>query len=336
MRRMTVLMLLLALAVLAACSGSDDAADEAASTASDDADTHDAAEPEIAEEADRDDQGSVPPSRDEQAATGGERDGETGDGAAVRPAAVMAGRRVIRTARIELAAEDPDETVDEVYRVAERAGGFVATTDLRRDEEDVLRGTVTLRVPSADLVEVLGDLEGLAVRAPVSRIDEQDVTAEATDLEARLTNLTTYEGELRTLLADVREQTSSPDDLLRIFERIREVRSEIDRIEARLASIEEQVSLATVTVSIEPVATALPVADPTWAPLETVREALTAAARGLGRVADAAIWLVVGILPVLLVVAAPLVVLGLAWRRARRDRSAAPSQPAASSTDPGA
>lgn len=318
MRRLIVLTALV-LTALPGCSGSDDAADGEA-TASDAAEDRAGVDEAAAADPQR------PATDDAERPGAGAADGATDGQQAVRPAAVMAGRRVIRTARIELAAEDPDRTVDDVYRLTERVGGFVATTDLRRDDEDVLRGTVTLRVPSDDLVEVLDDLEQLAVSAPVSRIDERDVTTEASDLEARLTNLTAYEDELRALLADVREDASSPDDLLRIFERIREVREEIDTVEGRLASISEQVALATVDVRIEPASTAVPVADPAWAPLETAREAFTAAARGLARVADAAIWLAVGVLPVALVVAAPLGAIVLAWRRLR-PRPAAPAAP---------
>lgn len=320
MRRLIVVALL-ALATLGACTSADN--DDAAPTGAERLDARSSA--------DRPASADAPEAEDGDTAALGAGPGRRSDGEgsgtddAVRPAALLSGRRVIRTAEIELTSDDPDATADEVMRLAERAGGFVATTDLRRDDDDVLSGTIRIRVPSGDLLSVLADIEELAVSAPVSRIDERDVTTEVTDLEARLTNLTAYEDELRTLLADVREDTSSPDDLLRIFERIREVRSEIDTIEARLATLEEQVSLATVDVRIEPAPAALPVSDPTWEPLETTREAFTAAARGLGRLADLGIWLVVGVLPVVLVVAVPAGVLLAAWRRLRHPPGTTPA-----------
>jgi hypothetical protein len=270
---------------------------------------------EQAEEPVAGDEAGAPPAADDAQAGDGEAGTGSGD---LRPVSATLGRRVIRTAEIELQLEDPDAAAAEVMRVADRAGGFVATTDLRRDDDRVLRGTITLRVPSDDLLDVLGDLEDLAVSAPVSRIDERDVTTETADLEARRTNLTTYEEELRTLLADVREDTSSPDDLLRIFERIREVRAEIDQIEGRLASLSDQVDLATVTVRLTPASTALPVSDPTWKPGETFHEALATAARGLSRIVDAGIWLGVAVLPVAAAVTVPVAALALAWRRLRR------------------
>lgn len=332
MRRMIVVVLV-GVTALAGCSGQDAAQDDVATTA-DRASGSDAAL-DVDDGASDEARGDEP--ADTDAADGNAAGGNAADagvagggleGTTVLAASRSAGRRVIRTAEIELEAEDTDGTTDEVMRLADRAGGFVATTDLRRDEEDLLRGTVVLRVPAADLVEVLRDLEALAEHTPVSRIDERDVTDETSDLEARLTNLTTYEQELRSLLADVREDTSAPDDLLRIFERIREVRAEIDTIEGRLASLADQVALATVSVRIEPSRTASAVTDPTWQPLETVREALTTAARGLSRVADVTIWFTVGILPVLLAVAA-VPAAAVAWRRSRRRVPASATDPVA-------
>lgn len=315
----SALLTLLALLVLTACTGDDAAVDDVGLA---DGELQRSGAPAGGHEADDVDADETAADDLSPAADG---DAASSDGDLARPAALLSGRRVVRTAEIQLTSDDPDRTADEVMRLADRAGGFVATTDLRRDDDDVLRGTIRIRVPSEDLVAVLRDLEQLGVSAPVTRIDERDVTAEASDLEARLTNLTSYEDELRALLSDVRADTSSPDDLLRIFERIREVRAEIDAIEARLDSLSDQVSLATVDVGIEPTPAALPVTDPGWAPLDTVREAFTAAARGLSRVADVAIWLGVGVLPVLLVVAAPLGALLAVWRRLRPRAEATPA-----------
>jgi hypothetical protein len=275
--------------------------------------------------------------------------GEPGDAAEGVPtapvAAASAGRRVIRTAELVLEVEDPAAAATQVVAIATEAGGFVATTDLARDAEGVVRGTIVLRVPSDELLPTVQALDALAAAVPVNRIDEVDVTAEATDLQARLTNLRTYEDELRELLGDVRETTTRPDDLLTVFERIRSVRQEIDTLDARLAVLDDQVALATITVELQPTARAVPVTDPTWAPGDTVRSALTSLARTLAGLADAVIWLGLAVLPVLLIAAVPVLLLWLAWRahRRRHPRPARPttpppwsasSPPAASPTSP--
>jgi SepF-like predicted cell division protein (DUF552 family) len=273
---------------------------------------------------------------DEPAETDTADDGEADDAAGSDQAgpsttAVTLGRRVVRTATLELESADPNRLSQELTRTVNGVGGFVATSDLRRDEQGVLRGTVTVRVPSEALDATLDDLEELADNAPVRRIDERDVTVESADLAAQLENLTAYETELRSLLADVRETTTRPEDLLTVFERIRQVRAEIDQLQGRLAILADQVSLATITVTITPTTTALPVADPTWQPGDTARSALTAAARTLSGLADAAIWFGLAILPVLAVLAVPAGAVLLMWRRRQRER---PTPPPSGSTPP--
>jgi hypothetical protein len=305
--------------VLAACSGDDAERADVTMTASDDAGGP-AVERDTVET-----EGSAPATPP----AAGEQAGEGQDVAA--PASATFGRRVIRTAELVLEVDDPAAVADEVVTIASDAGGFVATTDLTRDEEGVVRGTIVLRVPSAALVPTVDALEALAASVPVNRIDEVDVTAESTDLAAQLTNLTAYEGELRQLLADVRETTTRPDDLLTVFERVRSVREEIDRIEARLALLDDQVALSTIAVTLRPAVRALPVSDPTWQPGGTAREALTALSRTMTGIADAAIWIVLAVVPVLLVIAIPLVVAGLGWRahRRRHPRPTTPTPPGA-------
>jgi hypothetical protein len=307
-----------ALAVLAtACGGSDDAGDLAATTdrAGGGADL-DRVERDV-----------------EAAEDAAEDGGGDGGGAVAEPdtAAVPAalGRDRIRTAWITLELDDPEAAVDEVAAVAATRGGYLALADLLRDDASgELGGTVTLRVPSDELLATLDALEALAEVAPERRIEEEDVGAELTDLRARVVNLTAYEEELRTLLADVRASTSDPDDLLPVVERLQSVRSDIDRLRAQRDALEERVALSTVTVTLRPTRQGGPIATATWAPLRTLQEAWAATGRALAVVADAAIWVVVTALPVGLVVAGPPL---LVWRTLRR-RERHPNPPAGPST----
>jgi hypothetical protein len=334
-RRTTATAIAIAL-LLAGCSGADDSmatadmdADEPAFDRVQTLDSDDAGWAEDDGEAGWADEG------EQETAAADDGDAVSGDRAGPSTSAVTLGRRVIRTATLELESADPNHLAQELARTITATGGFVATSDLRRDEQGVLRGTVTVRVPSETLDATLDDLEELADNAPVRRIDERDVTVESADLEAQLDNLTAYETELRSLLADVRETTTRPEDLLTVFERIRQVRAEIDQLQGRLAVMADQVSLATITVRITPTSTAVPVTDPTWEPGSTAREALTAAARMLSGLADAAIWFGLAILPVLLVVALPAGLVWAVWHR-RRGASHRPTDgpPTASPTAP--
>lgn len=317
-------------AVLIACSGDDSASMTSTDAGTSSAD--EAAEPEAMEDAE------APASEPERDAAG------DADASATPPAATISqtNRRVIRTAELTLEVEDTAAALDEVIATAERVGGFAATSDLQRDVDGVVRGTITLRVPSEELNPVVEELEAIGDAVPVNRIDERDVTTESADLRARIDNLTAYERELTGLLADVREETSRPEDLLTIFERIRSVREEIDVMEGRLASIDEQVALSTVRVTLRPTEQPESFTDTGWAPGETFREALAATGRALATIADGAIWLVVTALPVtltILIVPIALIVLLVRWSRQRsrnrppRERST-PPPPTRSSEPP--
>lgn len=321
-------------AVLIACSGED----SGPMTTSDDAGTSSAdgfRDSEVMEDAEE------PASEPDRDATE-DADESTGASAA---AISQTNRRVIRTAELTLEVEDTAAALDEVIATAERVGGFAATSDLQRDVDGVVSGTITLRVPSDELNPVVEQLEAIGDAVPVNRIDERDVTSESADLRARIDNLTAYERELTGLLADVREETNRPEDLLTIFERIRSVREEIDVMEGRLASIDEQVALSTVRVTLRPIEQPETFADTGWAPGETFREALAATGRALATIADGAIWLMVTALPVtltILIVPILLIVLLVRWSRQRsrnrppRGRTAPPppSRPSEPPTGP--
>jgi hypothetical protein len=235
--------------------------------------------------------------------------------------AAAATRRIIRDATVELVVEDPDEAVDEIGALARRVGGFVADADLRRPTDEPLRGSITLRVPADELDAVIDELRALALVDESVRISARDVTGEYQDLEARLRNLRSYEAELLELLGTVRDrEDASAEGLLNVFERVREVRQEIEQLQGRLDALDEMVSLSTVRVELRTPREAAVLGDPAdvWQPLEV----LTAAARSLLTVLQGigtvAIWLAVFVLPLALVVGVPLV--GVPLLAARRWR----------------
>ena len=294
-----------AVLLLVGCGGGGDtAADSGALDGGEAAADHDASFGDV---------GAAETTDDASRDAGGEGGADGGERS--QPASTAFGQRLIRTATLELQDADPSAVADGINTVVEQAGGFVSTADLRRDADGVLNGSITVRVPSGELDTTLDRLEALADNAPLRRIEEQNVTTESADLQAQLRNLEAFETELRRLLAEVGENTSRPEDLLTIYERIREVRADIDQVEGRLSLLDDQVSLATVTIRLTPTIDAVPVTDPGWAPGETIRAALSTGIRALTTIADAAIWIGLAVVPVVAVAALPLAAVWLVWRR---------------------
>jgi hypothetical protein len=231
-------------------------------------------------------------------------------------------RAVIRTGTMHIRATDTTEVADRVVEVVEDVGGYVAGTDLTRDAEGVVQGSFTFRVPTEELTGVLDAFDELADAVLERRLDETDVTTQLVDLEAEITNLEAFEEELRALLTEVRESGADAEDLLSVFDRINSVRGQIDQAEARRTMLTDQVAMSTVYLRLSPTASTGPVGDPGWDPGGTARTALASTVRALTSLADAAIRIGLTILPVTLVLLAPVaLVLWLVrrwWKRRPR------------------
>lgn len=233
------------------------------------------------------------------------------------------GRAVIRTAWMHIRARDTATTADDIMASVEDAGGYVAGTDLVRDAEGVISGRFTLRVPSDELTATLDGIDELADSVLERRLDEEDVTTQLSDLEARITNLEAYEEELRQLLTEVRGSRTDTEDLLRVFDRINEVRAEIDQASARRTVLADQVAMSTIHLQLSPTPGTVPLTDPGWSPGDTARGALATTLRILTDIADALIRGVVTVLPVALVLLVPLALVVWLVRRAITARGSA-------------
>lgn len=329
-RRLTgpglVAALLVGALVLAACSGGGDRAASPGGGA-----------PEpglgaVGEDREPDDDGAGEGTAGDRAA--GDRAADRAAPAAgERPLVVgaAAGRQLIRRAHLTLESSDPTRTVEEIRGVVERLGGFVADAELGRDGTEALSGSITLRIPAEALdgaVERLTAMESVTA-VTGQRIESEDVTGELTDVESELRNLRAVETELRALLSEIRRTSQSADQVLQIFSRIREVRSEIERLEGRRATLRDLVALATVHVTVTPDAEVPPPGggEP-WMPGGIVRDALSATVTALQGIATAAIWLGLTVVPILALTLLP--VGAVAWwlRRLRPAAGDGPPAPA--------
>src|SRR5690606_10566082 len=75
-----------------------------------------------------------------------------------------------------------------------------------------------------------------------------DVTAEYTDLQSSLRNLTAVEQQYLTLLSQAREV----DDILLVQDRLNGVRGQIEQVQGRIKLLDNLADLATVRVSLSP------------------------------------------------------------------------------------
>ena len=242
------------------------------------------------------------------------------DGALAFQRDALENRKIIQEAFLELTDDDTEGLFNRITTLVEQSGGFVSSAELTRSGDEG-RGpfvNMTVRVPAANMSSTLSAIEGLADEVTTKRIGSQDVTEAYADIEAQLRNLTVLEEELLVILTEIREKsTSEANELLNVFQRVREVRDEIEYLQGRQRLYDDLIDLATVDLSLFPEPTESPIVDEGWQPGEVVRDALRAAVDAFQSIADGLIWVGLGILPVLLVIAIPLLGIIWFWRRRR-------------------
>ena len=231
-------------------------------------------------------------------------------------------RMIIWTGDISLIVKDAEVSLEEVEAIAKDLGGYVVNSSSWYQDEQ-LRARLTIRVPSGEFDAAMARLKDLAIRVENRNVSTQDVTEEYTDLDARLRNLEATETELLELLTEVRERTSKAEDVLAVHREITNIRGQIEQLKGRMQYLEKMTAMATINVELIPDVLAQPIVVAGWRPTGTAANALRSLVRTLQGIVDAAIWLIIYVLPTLVVIAIPFFILWIIWRRWKRGRKAA-------------
>lgn len=162
-------------------------------------------------------------------------------------------RKIIRNAELVVETNDPGEGQRRIASIAESRGGFVVTSESRQrtregGSQTEMVVTVTVRVPAAQFDAVVNEIRGAGSRLAREKITGQDVTEEYIDLEARIRAKQALEAQFMEIM----KQARSVQDALEVQRQLAEVRSEIERLEGRRRFLENQSSLSTITVTLQP------------------------------------------------------------------------------------
>jgi hypothetical protein len=197
-------------------------------------------------------------------------------------------RMIVRNGDMSLVVGDVVNARDEIAQLAANYDGYVVSSRTSGEEQE-MRGYISIRVPDDKFESALVELRDLAVRVISESTNSQDVTEEYVDLQSRLKNAEATENQYLALLG----KATDVEDILRIYERLSQVRREIEQIKGRLQYLERTSSMSLISVSLEPQTTAKPLVRAGWNIVEIFKSAL----RGIviaGQVIGAiAIWLII-------------------------------------------
>ncbi len=157
-------------------------------------------------------------------------------------------RRVIRDATIGIVVGDVDEAVGRLQALVDGIpAAFVDSADVRDDDPRSI-STVTLRVPVDRFDEVRALVRDQGSEVVFEDVGGRDVTAEFTDLEARLRTAQATERQLLDILATAR----TVSDTLEVQRELLDVRSRIEVLQGQLNLLANQTDLATIAVRLHP------------------------------------------------------------------------------------
>lgn len=168
---------------------------------------------------------------------------------ALSPEIALMDRRLIKTADLALRVKDAVGALDRARTIAAAMGGFTEISNKSGVEGQMPFATATLRVPAKNFESTLSQLRAIEPDAEVinDSTNSNDVTAQYVDTESKLKTLRSAEDRYRAIMG----QTKKIGEVLQVQERLDEVRSEIESLEAQRRLLAKQSDMATINVSFQ-------------------------------------------------------------------------------------
>ncbi|MEG4500204.1 DUF4349 domain-containing protein [Microcoleus sp. F10-C6] len=210
--------------------------------------------------------------------------------------------QLIKKAQLSVVVKSIDASTKSVTNIVEKQQGDILGFQNQKPPDSSVRQTasVEIRVPqqrletTLDALAKLGTVENRALTA-------EDVTNQLVDSEARLRNLRKSE----EMVLKIMERSGSVGDVLKAAQELSNIRESIERIDAQLKSLRNQVAYSTISLTLEAAVSAQQTQEPslglrvqeTWGKATHSVGELTLGLFGLG------IWLL-AYSPYLLLIAA--------------------------------
>lgn len=246
---------------------------------------------------------------------------------ALDQSATSVDRLVIKNTSLSMAVNDPLKSKDNIAHLADSMGGFVVNAEMF--QQTLSNGTkvpqvsMTIRVPAEKLDEALSTIKKETDQPIINENQtSQDVTAEYTDLNSRLTNLQAAEKQLQEIMASA----TRTEDVLSVYSQLVSVREQIELIKGQMKYYEQSAALSSISIQLFANAAVQPITIAGWQPSGVAREALQSLIHTLQSLANFGIRLTILYLPTLLVIFIPIGL--IAWgiyslvKRARKPKVA--------------
>ncbi|MEG5175030.1 DUF4349 domain-containing protein [Microcoleus sp. B3-D7] len=197
-----------------------------------------------------------PPPPAAQRAAGGSQTAAVPKKAAETPATRP---QLIKKAQLSVVVKSIDASTKSVTNIVEKQQGDILGFQNQKPPDSSVRQTasVEIRVPQERLETTL---EALAKLGTVENrsLTAEDVTNQLVDSEARLRNLRKSE----EMVLKIMQRSGSVGDVLKVSQELSNIRESIERIDAQLKSLRNQVAYSTISLTLEAAVSAQQTPEP--------------------------------------------------------------------------
>jgi multidrug efflux pump subunit AcrA (membrane-fusion protein) len=154
--------------------------------------------------------------------------------------------KIIKTAYLSIEVEDVFGSIETLKNLASQKGGYLSSTNIQKNYNDRLSGSVIIRVPAAEFENTLTGVRALGTVRSAST-QGQDVTEEYVDLQAQKNS---YQNQLAQY-NEIMKKAVKVEDVITVQQQIDRVQTELNRLEGRLKYLDSRIDLSTITVNLQ-------------------------------------------------------------------------------------
>lgn len=178
---------------------------------------------------------------------------------------VPSDRKLIKTVQIDAETEHYDDLISGLEAKVAALGGYTESRQTGKHGRSSRWSSMTLRIPAEKLGDFLTHVDENANILTTAE-ETRDVTLQYSDTEAKITALKTEQARLLELLAGA----NNLSEILEVEARLSDVTYELERYESQKRGYDNQVTYATVRLSVREVKVLTPVEEPTvWQQIRT-------------------------------------------------------------------
>jgi Domain of unknown function (DUF4349) len=198
--------------------------------------------------------------------------------------------QLVKTAELSLRLDSIDKAMVQLRQIVRSQQG-----DIYNFQDDRLpengrnhQATLMLKVPSIALENTLAEIAKLG-RVESQGIKSDDVSQQLVDTDARLKNLRQQEDLTRKIM----DRSGSVKDILTVSKELAAIRDQIERLDATVKNLRQQVAYSTINLRLEESQSTLPIGDAFGVQVQETWKNSTHAAGSLGtNLALGLLWLI--------------------------------------------